>query len=190
MRDMNWNLYRLLKTACFSIWPRISPYVTCRLFPLLSPSTGQNQRENLRYGFPVLQMGYCALWEGRVLEPDLPFLLIAIFLSDRRSKSPIIVQTTIFTLTYKGEARRLSEARQCLLFPISIQTHLDARILADKHAPSANGNLGSNTGSYMVGACRAYGRDEKHIHNYSWKKNLKVKGQLEDLEVYGRIMLT
>jgi hypothetical protein len=45
----------------------------------------------------------------------------------------------------------------------------------DKHAQSANCNLWIITGYYMEreelmsGACRAYGRDEKYIHDYSWK---------------------
>lgn len=44
--------------------------------------------------------------------------------------------------------KRGDSQRQCVLFPISIETHFDARITdkgrTDEHVQSANGNLWSN----------------------------------------------
>jgi hypothetical protein len=40
----------------------------------------------------------------------------------------------------------------------------------------------------MGGACRKYGRDEKYRQKL-WLEELKVRDRLEDLGVYGRIML-
>jgi hypothetical protein len=72
------------------------------------------------------------------------------FLSDRRSKFPVTVQTAIFILSYKGEARRLTDAMRIIS---------DFHSNASRRADTDKWRGGQLCSKCKVGACRAYGRD-------------------------------